>query len=137
MNKKLLAILVLVLGITGVCGCAAVRSLKLPENPKVFTIETIDKVKYITCDGRQYVEFGKFTEYFADKIDSCIGYIDEGETILDDRYICTIIRDSNENLITAISPSNVGSATVWRDVSTKDGIDIPEFVIPGDFDFWK
>lgn len=144
MKKKTLLISLLLMIVMSFTGCDVLRALKLPDDPAIFELASIkdekDDTSYasITYDGRTYVTYGIFSDYYADKLVSVIGYINESDKLINCRYICTLTDTQNQDLIASVSVNNSTQANIWRDITTLDkDIDIPDYVRSLDYLYWN
>lgn len=141
MKKRIISLLLLTAMVLSLSGC--IRALSVPKDPKIFEKDFMEgdsvnpNYTILLCDGKTYVPFGVFSGNYGNLVDSCIGYINESDSVLENRLICTIVGDTSGNYIASMDTNYRVDPIIWRDYSTKGDSYIPDAVKSSGFPIWN
>lgn len=142
MKRKLSIVLTLFLTVL-LTGCNIITTIKLPENPVVFKKGTIEgdsqNASYMTIlwEDRVYVPYAVFSDYYGDKVERCLGYLENEISGSNTDYVCKLVGQSEyEFLMLKDFMVSTDFPLIFRELSVKGEPEI-KGVEPLGYLFWE
>lgn len=138
--KKHLFSLVFAIILLIIPGCTAVKMITLPKDPLVFEKTTLkcetNNVAYdaINLGDRQYIVYAQFTDYYANMVETCIGYVETGSKT-PEIYVCTIVGLDGDEYLMTVNAMTHGIPSIYREKNV-EGILEYEGIEPCGYPIW-
>lgn len=140
MRKRTRIFAVLLISLLMLQGCGIIRGLNLPKDPKVYEEGSINDNSgraYTTLEyeGKTYVAYAEFTDFYAQKVDEVVGYVNTGLEV-PNIYVCTLRGLSLDEYFMTINAMTHGVPTIYREISVSGELEYDN-VRPFGYDIWE